>query len=279
MLKRLRVLLFETPDDPWFNMAFEEAFVRVRAAGIVKDDCLRIWRNSEAIVVGYLRNVADEVNVELARKFKVPIIRRFTGGGAVYHDLGNVNYSIVVKPEEKIEKPIDYIYSKLLSGVLIALKKLGVNPYVENINDIVVENRKVSGTAATLFWNILFLHGSLLVNANLNMLRELLKIPKNKPYTKKINPVKYRAANLNDLLKTKASMREVIEALILGYEEALKVKAYLDKPLKLELKIAEILYKGKYLRTTWNTERCSILEYKELEEEINKILSKHCTPY
>ena len=111
------------------------------------------------------------------------------------------------------------------------------------------------------------------------MLRELLKIPKNKPYTRKINPVKYRVANLSDLLKTKASMREVIEALISGYEEALKVEAYLDKPLKLELKIAEILYKGKYLRTTWNTERCSILEYKELEEEINKILSKHYTPY
>lgn len=273
-MKRLRVLLFETPDNPWFNMAFEEAFVRVRAAGIVKDDCLRIWRNSEAIVLGYLRNLADEVNVELARKLKVPIVRRFTGGGAVYHDLGNINYSIVIKPCGKIEKPIDYIYSKLLSGVLIALKKLGVNPYVENINDIVVENRKVSGTAATLFWNILFLHGSLLVNTNLSRLRKLLKIPKNKPYTKKINPVKYRVANLNDLLKIKASMREVIEALISGYEEALKVEAYLDKPLKLELRIAEILYKGKYLHATWNMEKHSIVEYRELEKEISEILGK-----
>ena len=275
VVKKLRVLLFETPENPWFNMAFEEALARIVSVGVIEEPCLRIWRNREAIVIGYMRNVEDEVNVELANKWGIPIIRRFTGGGAVYHDLGNINYTIAIKPREKIEKPVDYMYSELLNGILLALRKLGLNPYVENINDIVVNGRKVSGTAATLFWNIAFLHGSLLVNTNLEKLKAVLKIPPKGKYVKKVSPVKYRVENISNLLRRKTSMKEIIENIISGYEELLKAEAYLDKPSSLELRLANLLFKERYVKKTWNTKRRSIWEYRDLEDKIRAFLEEN----
>ncbi|RLE91536.1 MAG: lipoate--protein ligase family protein [Thermoprotei archaeon] len=275
VVKKLRVLLFETPENPWFNMAFEEALARIVSVGVIEEPCLRIWRNREAIVIGYMRNVEDEVNVELANKWGTPIIRRFTGGGAVYHDLGNINYTIAIKPREKIEKPVDYMYSELLNGILLALRKLGLNPYVENINDIVVNGRKVSGTAATLFWNIAFLHGSLLVNTNLEKLKAVLKIPPKGKYVKKVSPVKYRVENISNLLRRKTSMKEIIENIISGYEELLKAEAYLDKPSSLELRLANLLFKERYVKKTWNTKRRSIWEYRDLEDKIRAFLEEN----
>ena len=271
VVKKLRVLLFETPENPWFNMAFEEALARIVSVGVIEEPCLRIWRNREAIVIGYMRNVEDEVNVELANKWGIPIIRRFTGGGAVYHDLGNINYTIVIKPREKIEKPINYIYSKLLNGILLALRKLGLNPYVENVNDIVVNGKKVSGTAATLFWNIAFLHGSLLVNTNLEKLRRVLKIPPRSRSARKVSPVKYRVENISSFLG-KVSIKEVIENIISSYEKLFKAEAYLDKPSNLELKLADILFKKRYVKKAWNIMRHSIWEFKDLESEIHALL-------
>jgi len=274
-VKRLRVLLFETPENPWFNMAFEEALARVASAGMIRDPCLRIWRNKEAIVIGYMRNIEDEVNIELASKWGIPIVRRFTGGGAVYHDLGNVNYTVVVKPEKKIEKPLDYIYSKLLNGILLALRKLGLKPYVENVNDIVVNDKKVSGTAATLFWNITFLHGSLLINANLEKLRTVLKIPPKWKYVEKVNPVKYKVANLSNFLKENMTTKEIIENIISGYEELFGAKAYLDKPSNLELELANLLLKERYMKRSWNIMKYSIWEYKDLENKVQSLLESY----
>lgn len=267
------MLLFEMPKNPFLNMAFEEAFVRVRASGLIEDDTLRLWRNENAIVLGYFRKVNEDVRLDFAKKISAKIVRRFTGGGTVYHDLGNLNYAIVVKPEKKVQMPIDYIYSKLISGALIALRKLGVNPYLVNINDIVVNNRKISGTAATLYWNALFLHGALLVSTDLAKLNSVLKIP-NEIKTKKIDPVKYRVTRLIDVLERKISMRELIETFVLGFEEALSAEAYYDMPSREEIEITYLLYKGRYLSKKWNLERHSIFEYKDLEKEINEILKK-----
>ncbi len=272
--KKLRVLLFETPENPWFNMAFEEALARIVSVGIIEEPCLRIWRNREAIVIGYMRNVEDEVNVELANKWGIPIVRRFTGGGAVYHDLGNINYTIVIKPREKIEKPINYLYSKLLNGILLALRKLGLNPYVENVNDIVVNGRKVSGTAATLFWNIAFLHGSLLVNTNLGKLRRILKIPPRSRFAREVSPVKYKVENISSFLG-KVSTKEVIENIISSYEELFKAEAFLDKPSSLELRLANLLFKERYVKKTWNAKRRSVWEYRDLEVRIRTFLEEN----
>ncbi|MBO8174972.1 MAG: lipoate--protein ligase family protein [Thermococcus sp.] len=262
----LRILTHETPNNPYLNLAFEEALARARSKDLV-EDTLRIWRNGKALILGYFRNPEEDINLLVAKKRKIPIVRRFSGGGTVYHDIGCVNYSVVIKRDVKF--PISYLYNELLKGTLLALKKLGVNAYVRNTNDIVVNERKVSGTAASIKWGVLFLHGSILINSDLKMLYLLLKIPKNiKP---SIDPVKYRVANLSSFLGN-IDIDEIVNALISSYSRILMSDYYFDEPGKEELKIAKVLLKEKYLKDEWNFKVPPKIDEKEIEKKINAIL-------
>jgi len=268
----LRVLLFEKPGNPYFNLAFEEALAR---ACSTEEKCfiLRIWRNEKAIVIGYLRNVNDEVRVSLAESRNIPIVRRFTGGGAVYHDMGNLNYTLVIK-DSRIKKTVNRIYTYVLNGILTALRNLGLKPEVRNVNDVVVHGWKVSGVAASLRWNTIFLHGSLLINADLKTLYEVLIIPpRNQPY-KDVDPVKYRVNNLSTIIGRRISFWEIANLIIDGFSETLGLESFFDKPTSLEIELAEKLYLGRYMNMQWNLRRKSISEFKFLEEEICEVLSK-----
>ena len=268
----LRVLFFEKPENPYFNLAFEEALAR---ACSIEEKCfvLRVWRNRKAIVVGYLRNVSDEVHVSLAESRNIPIVRRFTGGGAVYHDMGNLNYTLVIK-DSRIKKTINHVYTYILNGVLTALKNLGLKPETRNVNDIVVNGWKVSGVAASLRWNTIFLHGSLLINADLKTLYEVLIIPPKKQPYKNIDPVKYRVNNLSTIIGRRISFWEIVNLIVDGFSETLGLESIFDKPTSLEVELAEKLYLGRYMCSKWNLQRKSISEFKLLEKEIREILSK-----
>lgn len=271
MARPLRVLLYEAPYDPYYNLAFEEAFVRLRAAGVIGDDTLRIWRNENAVVIGYFQYAEEEVVLEEAEKIGAKIVRRFTGGGAVYHDLGNYNYAIALGRPQDIKDPLDYLYRVVLSSILKALEYLGLKPYRENINDIVVAGRKVSGTAATLRWGSLFLHGAILVSTNLDKLSRILRVPREKLADKGVSEVKYRVATLEQLLGRRISSKELIEAIVRGFEETLGFEAYMDVPSAAELKLAHLLYK-RYSDYEWNYKRKPIHAYSDLEEEAKRII-------
>lgn len=268
-MRELRVLLYETPHDPFMNLAFEEAFARARAAGLTSDT-LRIWRNDKAVIIGYFQEAGAEVNLEVARALGIRVARRFTGGGAVYHDLGNINFALAVKAEG-VRDAIDYLYSHLIRGALKALELLGASPRLENVNDIVVGRRKVSGVAASVRWGAYFLHGSILVDTDLRVLARVLRIPREKLRDKKVSEVKYRVVNLSEALGRKLSYREVVEALVRGYEELLGAEAFLDMPSREELEAAQLLYSYKYSRPEWNLQRAPHSAFKTVEEELEKL--------
>ena len=273
----LRVLVFEKQENPYFNLAFEEALARTCS---IMEKCfvLRIWRNTKAVIIGYLRNVEDEVNVPLAQSRNIPIVRRFTGGGAVYHDMGNLNYTLVIK-DSRSRRNVSNVYTYILNGILYALRSLGLNPEIRNVNDIVVSGWKVSGTAASLRWNTIFLHGSLLLNSDLKTLYEVLIIPpKNQPY-RNIDPVKYRVNNLSAIIGRRISFWEIANLIIEGFSETLSLDPYFDKPTPLEIEIAEKLYAGRYTSMQWNLRRKPIAEFKTLEKEIREILGKNKSSY
>lgn len=260
----LRVLTFEHP-DPGFNLAFEEALARARAADLIPDT-LRIWSNDKALVLGYFRDPEEDINLIKARREGFPVIRRFTGGGTVYHDRGCINYSIALK--RKVKFPISYLYGTLLRGTLDALEELGIEAEVRNTSDIVFKGKKISGTAGSIKWGVLFLHGSILVNASLRKLKSLLRIPKNvKP---SIDPVKYRVANLSEFIDV--TLEEVIKSLIHGYSKVLSSGYYFDDPTEEERKLTGLLYHEKYSRDGWNLERPPKINRRELEEKIKDIL-------
>jgi lipoate-protein ligase A len=269
MARELRVLLFEEPEDPYMNLAFEEALARARGAGLVPDT-LRIWRNARAVVIGYFQIASEEVDLERAMREKVVVARRFTGGGAVYHDMGNVNYAVVASAEE-LRDPVEYAYSHLVKGLVNALKLLGLDACIENVNDVVVEGRKVSGTAASFRWGSCFIHGTLLVNADLETMSRMLKPPVEKLRSKGISDVKQRVTNISQLLGRVPSYREVVEALVRGFEELLNAEAYFDLPSREELYAATLLYERKYSKEEWNLRRAPHSAF-EVEKELKEIL-------
>ncbi|USH00067.1 lipoate--protein ligase family protein [Thermococcus argininiproducens] len=258
----LRILITEF-SDPYLNLAFEETLARVRAKDLI-GDTLRIWRNEESVILGRFRKVEEDVNLKNLKRFKVPLIRRFTGGGTVYHDKGCLNYSLVIKRD--VNYPLEYLYGVLLRGTLLALKKLGLRGYLKNTNDVVVNERKVSGTAASIRWGVLFLHGSLLINSDLLRLYSFLKIPK----WHNFDPVKYRVANLSTFVKG-IKMEDVVNALIWGYSRVLLEDLTFDDPLKEELKIAKILYEERYSKKEWNLNYPPRVNEREINEKIEKV--------
>ncbi len=252
-MKELRVVFSETPDNPFMNLAIEEALFISRCK-LWAPDTLRIWRNKKAVVIGVFQRAEQEVDLDYAANNGIPIVRRFTSGGAVYHDLGNLNFAIsTIAPSGK-EKSVDYLYEELIKGVMYALEELGFNPYKENVNDVVIEDRKVVGVAGSIRGDCVFLHGAMLINTDLNILSRVLLISKKKLVDKKVSSVKYRVTNLKNV-KPDIEVRDVIKALEKGFSRVLDANVYHDLISPRELELSEKLYREKYSLAEWNMER------------------------
>lgn len=238
-MSELRVVFTETPDSPWMNLAWEEAFSHSRCSDKTVD-ALRIWRNKNAVEIGILQEASEEVNLEYAEQIEAGIVKRFTGGGAVYQDPGNLNFALSVKPING-KGDADYLYIDILKGVDRALEELGFNPSAQNVNDIIIGDRKVVGVAASLRGeqNCGFIHGAVLYSVNLDVLASLSKIPLKKPSDKGISSVKYKFTNIN-ALKPGVRVEEIVRALIISFMEILDNKAwYSDLPRPCEIEVAE----------------------------------------
>jgi len=236
------------------NLAYEEAFY-IRRCNEESDDVLRIWRNEKAVVIGVFQRADEEVDLEYAKENGIQIVRRFTGGGAVYHDLGNINFAISTRIEDPARGGIDYLYEHLINGAIIALKKLGFSPVKENVNDIIVDGRKVIGVAGSLKRECAFLHGAMLFSTDLSVLSRVLKVPLKKLQDKKIESVKYRVSTLS-LLKPGIRVRDVVSSLVEGFSEVIDAKGYyFDFASEREIELARKLFAEKYSTDAWNMER------------------------
>jgi lipoate-protein ligase A len=251
MGRELRIIFAERPEDPYMNLSIEEAVFIERCNNSVPDT-LRFWRNQNAVVIGVFQRASEEVDLDYASKMGIKVVRRFTSGGAVYHDLGNLNFALSTMVKSR--KGVDYLYGELLEGVMNGLRRLGLNPYKENVNDIVVNDRKVIGVAGSIRKNCVFLHGAVLINTDLNILARVLKVSRKKLLDKKFKSVKYRVTNLKNI-NTNIETRDVIKALTTGFEETLDSVSYPDLITQKEIETANQLYKRKYTRKEWNMER------------------------
>ena len=143
--------------DPAYNLAFEETVLKVR-----KDrPYLLLWQNDNTIVVGQNQNTAAEIDPDFVEAHHIHVVRRITGGGAVYHDLGNLNYSFLTD----VDNAADMTYQQFTRPVVEALQGLGLQAEASGRNDILVEGRKVSGTAQRLLGKRMLFHGTLLSTA------------------------------------------------------------------------------------------------------------------
>ena len=150
-------------NNPAFNLACEEYLFSLGR------ECFFLWQNEPAVILGRFTNI-DDVNINFARENNIKIVRRNSGGGAVYHDLGNINYSFILHDKK--------IYTlKFFADVIInALAKIGVDGVLTfNHNDLLINNYKFSGMAQYRRDNILLHHGTLLFDSDLSVIQKVLR--------------------------------------------------------------------------------------------------------
>ena len=178
--------------NPYYNMAFDEYCLESLP---IDEPVFFLWQNRPAVIVGFNQEVNTEVNLDYLKENGIDLVRRVTGGGAVYHDLENLNYTIVGRSED-----LERDYPEYASLLAKALQTLGVPATLSGRNDILVEGRKVSGFAKRVCKNRLMVHGTLMYNVDVDVLTHVLNPSTTKLQSKGIASVRSRVANLCDYL-------------------------------------------------------------------------------
>lgn len=185
--------------DPYFNIATDEYIFRH-----IKEDCFMLWRNDNAIIVGKHQNTLAEVNVEYVKEKNIKVVRRLSGGGAVYHDLGNLNFSFTRTGET--QEMVDF--ERYTKPIIEVLKTLGVNAKFEGRNDLTIDGKKFSGNAEHVVKNKILHHGTLLFSSEVADISGALKVNPLKYKGRGIKSVPNRVTNISQHLQEKISLDE-----------------------------------------------------------------------
>ena len=227
--------------DPFFNLAFEEFVLRNRREG----DYLILWQNDRTIVVGQNQNAEAEINRSFVEAHDIRVVRRMTGGGAVYHDLGNLNYSFITDAGDA-EKLTMEVFTR---PVVDALKGLGLQAEASGRNDILVDGRKVSGTAQRLMGGRILHHGTLLFDSDVETVAGALQVDPSKFQSKSSKSVRSRVGNIRPCLKQDMDLPAFWDYL----KTALAGSGFCEEQLTpAELAAVEALRNEKYATWEWN---------------------------
>ena len=191
-MERKTIYLETGSQDPCYNLAFEEYVLTHRLEG----DYLLLWQNDNTIVIGRNQNAEEEINRAFVEEHGIHVVRRSTGGGAVYHDLGNLNYSFITDAGNAEKLTMERFTRPIVS----ALRNLGLEAEASGRNDILVSGRKVSGTAQRLVKGRILHHGTLLFDANPGMVAGALRVDPAKFQSKSAKSVRSRIGNIREFL-------------------------------------------------------------------------------
>jgi lipoate-protein ligase A len=252
MAEKWRILGLDV-NDAFMNMAVDEAICRLRSRG-ASPNTIRLYRwKPSAVSIGYFQILEQEVDVEACRRLGVDIVRRMTGGGAVYHAYeGEVTYSVIVdEGHPNIPHDIIKSYEVICGGVVEALNMLGLKAAFRPINDIDVGGRKISGNAQTRRWGVVLQHGTILVDADVRTMFTVLRVSKEKISDKLIKSAEERVTTIRRELGRCLSFEEVADALKEAFPRALGVEVYQGLLSGEERSLAERLSREKYSNPSW----------------------------
>ncbi|MBT2653803.1 lipoate--protein ligase [Bacillus sp. ISL-18] len=187
--------------DPHINLAIEEYALKNLD---INETYLLFYINEPSIIIGKNQNTIEEINTDYVETNGIHVVRRLSGGGAVYHDLGNLNFSFITKDDGESF----HNFRKFTEPVVEALQKLGVNAMLSGRNDLEVEGRKISGNAQFSTKGRMFSHGTLMLNSEIENVVSALKVKKDKIESKGIKSVRSRVANISEFLTKKVSIEE-----------------------------------------------------------------------
>ncbi|WP_453990569.1 lipoate--protein ligase [Bacillus nitroreducens] len=193
--------------DPQINLAIEEYALKNLD---INETYLLFYINAPSIIIGKNQNTIEEINTQYVEENGIKVVRRLSGGGAVYHDLGNLNFSFITKDDGESF----HNYKKFTEPVIEALHKLGVNAQLSGRNDIEVEGRKISGNAQFSTRGRMFSHGTLMFDSEIDHVVSALKVKKDKIESKGIKSVRSRVANISEFLTEQITIEEFKQMLL-----------------------------------------------------------------
>lgn len=187
--------------DPRYNLATEQYIF----------DCLprnrvyfMLWQNDNAVIIGRHQNTLAEINETYVRTHHIQVVRRISGGGAVYHDMGNLNFTIITDADQ-LE---DMNFRVFCEPVLAALSRFGVYAQISGRNDITISGRKFSGNAQYISHGRIMHHGTILFDSDLSAVAQALRVDDEKISTKGIRSVRSRVTNVSEHIRPKVSLQE-----------------------------------------------------------------------
>jgi len=176
--------------NPWINLALEEYYL----INLDKNEIiLFLWQNKDTVVIGRNQNPWSECDLTLMEEDNIRLARRITGGGAVFHDIGNLNFSFILNRNT-------YDVSRQCNVIINGLKRLGINAEKSGRNDMTVDGKKFSGNAFGFRYNNALHHGTILIGADMDKMSKYLTVSNDKIKAKGIASVKSRVTNLKDIV-------------------------------------------------------------------------------
>lgn len=256
--------------DATLNLALDEWCVR--NLDVNDKNYILFYINSPSIIIGKHQNTIEEINSEYVEQNNIKVVRRISGGGAVYHDEGNLNFSFITKySHDSIHN-----FKKFTAPVIKALHSLGVDAILGGRNDITVDGRKISGNAQFSNTRSMFSHGTLLFDSKIENVVEALNVKAEKIESKGIKSVKSRVANIKEFLKKEISIEEFKNVLIENIFDGVKdypVYNLSDKEWAEVEKIADTKYRTwewNYGRSPeFNIQKINRFDFGQIDARIN----------
>ena len=248
-----------TTTDPSYNLAMEQYVF----------DCLprdrmyfMLWQNDNAIIVGKYQNTLSEINLEAVERRGIRVVRRLSGGGAVYHDMGNLNFTFITDAASGTALDMKLF----CQPVVRTLAALGVHAEVNGRNDITIDGKKFSGNSQYLRQGRVMQHGTIMFNSELSVVSEALQVDPTKFQTKGVRSVRSRVTNVADHLDRPVSLPEFRRILL---ENILRENPGQPYPLTpKDLAAVEKLREERYAAWDWNygqSPACTVLRRRRVE--------------
>ena len=235
------LLIYNDNTNPYFNLAMEEYLLKNST-----EDLFILWRNKPSVIVGKNQNTLSEINLEYVKENSIPVVRRQSGGGAVFHDLGNINFTFITNNNNSFSD-----FKKFTQPIIDLLKTMGLDATFSGRNDLLIDGKKFSGNAQYNYRNKVMHHGTLLFSSQITDLSNALKVKSIKFEGKGIKSVKSRVTNISEHLDTKMSVLE-FKDLIMNYMASIDSDNRLYTLSKEDIDGIEKLVEKKYNTWEWN---------------------------
>ncbi|MHA2005484.1 MAG: lipoate--protein ligase family protein [Candidatus Thorarchaeota archaeon] len=243
------------------SLAVEEALAVVNSEAKAKVNTLRLWRATDAVVIGRFQCVHREADIDYCDQNGIAIARRFTGGGAVFHDMGNLNFTLCMDQKDAyVAKTLPTLYRNFVGAVAMGLTDVGVPARFDKQRSCIrIGKKKITGTAGWIKRGVSFIHGTLLIDSNLTHLERSLRAPSDQPQyrrdKRRIRCMESKqdiVTSLAEALDEYPSDKEITNAITDSIQSFTGVEIVLGKLSDQERATSHALYQSRYSQSEWN---------------------------